>query len=517
MLNRKKYIVFTLFLIVVLGFSTAFADTKVTILHTNDTHAHLIPFDDPSHGKDCGGIVRRAGLMELIKREGNNPLILDSGDIFQGTTFFTLFKGEASYRTAKAIGLDATTMGNHELDLGIEHLLAMLDKTQLKLLACNVAWPDGKKLVFQPYSVFVRNGIKIGVIGRVGHDNWGDCNIKVTNKMKLLDDTETVRETAKRIRPYIDLLVVISHSEIENDKKLAASIAELDIVIGGHTHSKIMKPILIKHNEKAGNYDNGLGGTLFTEGYEWGHYLGRVDFIFDDNKKIKSWDGELLEVKQEHEAYAPRLIKDLVSYYDHRRIQQMNKVIAHSEKGLPYDKGLRSKKMCPAGIFTCESMRYVTNSDIGMVNAKGVRCPIEAGNIKVENIHTMLPFDNNVIVVTLKGEELKKVFDHAAKIWDKQSSTVFAGVSGELYIDENKAKNIKVNGQPIVDTKEYTVAVTSFIVDGNDGGDVFFAKPVSIKDSGIVMRDAVIEYMEYLKEIPAIDYEPLTIVKTSGK
>ncbi len=517
MFNRKNYIVLILFLTVILGFSPAFADTKVTILHTNDTHAHLIPFDDPDHGTNCGGIVRRAGLIELIKKEGNNPLILDAGDIFQGTTFFTLFKGEASYRTAKAIGIDATTMGNHELDLGIEHLLAMLDKTQLKLLASNVVWPDGKKHVFQPYAVFVRNGIKIGVIGRVGHDNWGDCNIKVTNKMKLLDDIENIRETAKRIRPYVDLLVVISHAEVENDRKLAASVSEIDIVVGGHTHSKIMKPELIKHNEKAGNYDNGLGGTLFTEAYEWGHYLGRVDFIFDDNKKIKSWDGGLIEVLPEHEAYAPRLVQDLVKYYDYRRIKAINRVIAHSEKGLPYDKSLRTKKMCPAGVFTCDSLKYATNSDIGMVNAKGVRCGIAAGDIKVGDIHTMLPFDNTVVVVTLKGDQLQKMFDHAAKIWGKQSSTVFSGVTGELYVDENKAKNIKVNGKPIDFNKDYTIAVTSFIIDGNDGGDVFFAKPVSIKDSGIIMRDAVVEYMESLKEIPTIDYEPLSIVKSNVK
>ena len=516
MRNKTKYTVLTLFMSVIMGFSPLFADTKVTILHTNDTHAHLIPYDEPDHGTDCGGIVRRAGLIEQIKKEGNNPLILDAGDIFQGTAFFTLFRGEASFKTAKAIGIDATTMGNHELDLGIEHLLAMLDMTHLNLLACNVVWPDGKRYVFKPYDVFVRNGIKIGVIGRVGHDNWAECNKKVTNKMKLLDDIETVRATAKRIRPYVDLLVVISHAEVGNDRKMAASISEIDIVIGGHSHTKIMTPELIKHDKTAGNYDNGLGGTLFTEAYEWGHFLGRVDLIFDDNKKLKGWDGGLIKVLPEHEAYAPRLIKDLVNYYDHRRINLMNKVIAHSKNGLPYDKKLRTKKMCPAAIFTCDSLRYVTKADIGMVNAKGVRCSIDPGDIKIEHIHTMLPFDNTISVITLTGEEVQKMLDHAAKIWDKLSSTIVTGVSGELYVDENKAKNIKINGQPIDPKKEYTIAVTSFLADGNDGGDVFFAKPVSMKDVGIVMRDAVIEYMEYLKEIPTIDYEPLKIVKTSS-
>ena len=517
MINHKNIIKFTLLFAVFLGFtSSVFADKNLTILHTNDTHAHLIPFDDPDHGTNCGGLVRRSGLINLIKKDVENPLILDAGDVFQGTTFFTIFKGEASYRTAKAIGVDATTMGNHELDLGIEHLLSIIDKTGMRVLASNVVWPDGKKHVFQPYAVFVRNGLKIGVIGRVGHDNWGDCNIKVTNKMKLLDDIENIRETAKRIRPYVDLVIVISHAEVENDRKLAASISEVDVVIGGHTHSKIMKPELIKHNEKAGNYDNGLGGTLFTEAYEWGHYLGHIDLTVDDNKKITKWDGELIEVKPEHEAYATKGIKDLVEYYDQSRIKQISRVIAHSEKGLPYDKKQRTQKMCPAGVFTCDALKAATNCDIGMVNAKGVRCPIAPGDITVENIHTMLPFENTIIVVTLKGDQVQKMFDHAAKIWGKQTSTVMSGVSGELYVDEGKAKNVKVNGQPIDPNKEYTVAVTSFIADGNEGGDVYFAKPVSMRDSGIIMRDAVISYMEQMKELPNIDYEPMTIIKKAS-
>ena len=517
MLNRKN-ITITLLFAVFLGFaSTVYADKTITILHTNDTHAHLIPFDHKDHGKNCGGIVRRAGLIEKIKKEVKQPLILDAGDIFQGTTFFTLFRGEASYKTAKALGVDATTMGNHELDLGIEHLLEMIDKTKMKVLGSNVVWPDGKKHVFQPYAVFVRNGLKIGVIGRIGHDNWHDCNIKHTNKMKLLDDIENIRETAKRIRPYVDLVIVISHAEIENDKKLAASVSEIDVVIGGHTHSKIDKPELIKHNEIAGDYDNGLGGTLFTEAYEWGHYLGRIDLTVDDNKKITKWDGKLIEVLPEYEAYAPKEIKDLVEYYDQSRIKYVNKVIAHSEKGLPYEKNLCTKVMRPAGIFTCESFINITKCDIALVNAFGVRCGIDAGDVKIENVHTMLPFDNNIVLVTMKGDQVKKMFDHAAKIWEKQSSTIFAGVTGELYVDEGRADNIKVNGQPLDYNKEYTIAASSYVVDGNDGGDVFFAKPISIKDTGMIIRDAVITYMEKLKEIPEIDYEPLRIIRNSAK
>lgn len=497
-----------------LGLATAvFADKNLTILHTNDTHAHLIPFSDENHGTDKGGAVRRAGLIELIRREVKEPLLVDGGDISQGTTFFTLFKGEASFKVAKALGYDATTMGNHELDLDIEHLLELLDKTGLNLLGCNVAWPDGKKNVFKPYSIFVRNGLKIGVIGRIGKDNWEDCNIKITNKMKLLDDVETVRYYAKRIRPYVDVLIVISHSEVDNDRKLAASVAELDAVIAGHTHAVIQKPELIKHNADAGDYDNGLGGTLFTEAGEWGHYLGRIDLTVDEvNKKITKWDGQLIEVKPEHEAYASKKIKDLVEYYDQSRIRQVNRVIGHTAQEISYKKENRRTEQMQNGVFACEAMRYATKGDIGLINAKGVRTSVAAGDITVGNIHTMLPFDNTVIVVTLKGTEVQKMFDYMAASWGDPDATEISGATVELNLEEGKAYNIMIGGKPLDPNKEYRISTGSFVADGNCGGDHYFANPESMLDTGILMRDATIAYIEYLKEIPEVDIQTIKLV-----
>ena len=517
MINRRATFITALFAMA-FGLSTAvYADKTLTILHTNDTHSHLVPFDSPEHGTNCGGAVRRAGLIEEIKKEGNEPLLLDGGDISQGTTFFTLFKGEASFKVAKALGYDATTMGNHELDLDIEHLLSLLDQTRLKLLACNVMWPDGKKHVFEPYSIFVRNGLKIGVIGRVGEDNWADCNVKITNKMKLLNSVETVRAYAKRLRPYVDVLVAISHSEVDSDRNLAASVAELDVVVGGHTHAVIQKPELIKHNADAGNYDNGLGGTLFTEAGEWGHYLGRIDLTVDDNKKITKWDGKLIEVKPEHEASAPKAVKDLVQYYDQTCNKEMNKVIGHTEKGIPYDKELRKKAMAQAGIFTCEALRYASKGDIGLINFKGVRAPIDAGDITVGEIHTMLPFDNTVVVVTLKGSEVQRMFDTMAANWGDPDAMEACGVTAELNLEEGKAKNLKINGEPVDPNKLYRISTGSFLADGNCRCDDFFAKAESMFDTGILMREAAIAYTQHLKEVPEIDCNTLIINKGNAK
>ena len=515
-MKNKGFIILSAVFAVVFGFSSAvFAERQLTILHTNDTHAHLIPFSDEKHGQDCGGAVRRAGLIEKIKQEGNEILLVDGGDMSQGTTFFTLFRGEACFSIAKAMGYDATTMGNHELDLGLETILATLDKTKQRLIACNVTWPDGKKHVFEPYAVFVRNGLKIGVIGRIGKDGWSDCNIKETSKMKLLDDLETVRYYAKRIRPYVDVLIAISHSEVENDRLLASSISELDAVIGGHSHAVIMTPELMKHNEKAGNYDNGLGGTLYTEAGEWGQYLGRLNFTVDEkNKKIVKWDGELIKVKPEHEAYAPKRIKDLVEFYNQSRLKQVSRVIGHTAKEITYNKSKRKTEVMQNGVFTCDGMRYATKSDIGLINAKGVRTNVPAGDISVGTIHTMLPFDNTVVVYTMKGSEIQKMFDYMASRWGDSvvDAIVVSGVKVELHLNEGSARNIVIGGQALEPEKEYRVCTGSFIADGNCGGDVFFANPTTMLDTGIIMRDALIAYVEHLKEIPQIDTDTIKLI-----
>lgn len=516
MRNKFRFCLSTVMAVALAITSQAFADTTITILHNNDTHAHIVPFDDANHGTNCGGAVRRAGLIELIKKEVKEPLLLDAGDISQGTTFFTLFRGEASFSVAKQLGYSATTMGNHELDLGIERTLEVLDKTGMRLLSCNVKWPDNR-YVFEPFAVFVRNGLKIAVIGRTGSDAWGDCNIKETNKMKLLDPIESVRATAKRIRPYVDLIAVISHSEVAQDRLLAASVSEVDIVVGGHTHEIVRKPELIKHNDKAGDYDNGLGGTLFTEAGEWGHYLGRVDITVDEKtKKITKYDGELIEVRPEHEQFAPKAIKDLVDYYDQSRLKQIGRVIGHTAKEIEYNKDLRWKKMLPACIFTCEAMRYASKGDIGLINARGVRANIPEGDITVGDIHTMLPFENTVVVVTLKGSDVQKMFDYLAQNYGHLDAYETAGVTADMYVEEGKAKNIKINGEPLDENKEYRVSTGSFIADGNLGADVFFANPVSIFDTGIVMRDAQIAYTEHVKEVPDFDYQPLNFIKAKS-
>lgn len=512
MFNKKFSKVVILLTNFLLSLLTAYADTTLTILHTNDTHSNLIPFYDEANGKYCGGVIGRAGLIELIKKEGKDPLIVDAGDFWQGTTFFTLFKGEACYKIAKAMGYAATTMGNHELDLGIEHLLELIDKTGMTVLSCNVVWPEGKRNVFQPYAVFLRNGVKVGVIGRTGFDNWGDCNIKITNKMKLLDDVESVRYYARRIRPLVDVLMVLSHSEVENDRKLAESVAEIDVIIGGHTHAVIEKPELIKHSIGAGSYDNGLGGTLFVEAGEWGRYLGRLDLTLDDNKRIKKWDGKLIPILPEHETYAPKAVRNLVEYYDSQRVKNVSRVIGRTSKPLPYEKDLRKEKMLPPCILAAEGLRYATRADIGMVNSRGVRAGLVKGDINVGAIHSMLPYENTIAVVTLKGTQLQKMLDYAAASWENIDAPNIVGITAELDLKNGKAENIKVNHEPLDSNREYEIAVTSFVADGNCGGDVFFADPVSMKDSGILMRDAVIAYIEYLKEIPNMDIQTLKLV-----
>ncbi|PKL48025.1 MAG: hypothetical protein CVV42_11115 [Candidatus Riflebacteria bacterium HGW-Riflebacteria-2] len=185
-------------------------DREVTILHTNDVHSHILPYDSKTKGQNIGGVARRAALVRKIKDHTPYALYLDAGDLFQGTPFYSVFKGEACHRLAVAAGIEATTIGNHELDNGIDNLKKQIAVSGIRMLCCNVFDRSNGRLVFPAYHVFVRNGVKIAVIGSIGDSAWVDADRKYCAPLEFRGQTATVKQVARRIRPYVDLVVVLS-------------------------------------------------------------------------------------------------------------------------------------------------------------------------------------------------------------------------------------------------------------------------------------------------------------------
>lgn len=494
-------------------FTKVFADTSITIMHTNDTHARLVPFDHKVHGPDCGGIVRRAGLVKQIRETSPGAFLLDAGDIFQGTPFYSIFKGEACYKAAVACGYDATTMGNHELDNSLANLQTQLEKTGMRFLCCNVFFAGTNRTIFPPYHIFKRNGLKIAVIGSIGNDAWASIDRKIRANLDGRDQTISVRQTAQRIRPYVDLIVVLSHAGIIEDKQMAADISEIDVLIGGHSHEELQVPLLIKNNPKAGASNNGLDGTIVAQAGEHGVFLGKLNLTIADDGKIASWSGSLNKITAAHETATDNKIKALVDSYQSQLTQVMQQVVGYSEKALPLPKDQKKTHMLPMGTFTAQCMREAGKADFCAINSGAIKTGLEAGDITQAAIYEALPYDNSVITFTMSGEAVQKMLDYICANHDQLDGFQFAGLEADFDLGKAQARNVKINGQPLDKNKSYRAATSTFVANGNLGGDVLFAGIEQIEDAGILMREAAIAYLQKVGKAPDFSNPPVNIIR----
>jgi len=260
----------------------------ITILHTNDVHSHIEAFG-PEEGRNAnlGGIARRATLVEKIRKENPNTLLFDAGDIFQGTPYFNFYGGELEFKLMSMLKYDAATIGNHDFDNGIDGLYAQLPHAKFSFLSSNY---DFSNTVMdshvQDYKVFNRDGIKIGVFG-LGIELDGLVNDNLYKETKYLDPIEIATDTSRILkeRENCELVICLSHlgykysSNKISDIKLAKETKNIDLIIGGHTHTFLEKPSV--EINKAGK------DVLINQVGCYGLYLGRIDFYLDSENNIE--------------------------------------------------------------------------------------------------------------------------------------------------------------------------------------------------------------------------------------
>ncbi|MEO7311644.1 MAG: metallophosphoesterase [Chitinophagaceae bacterium] len=264
-------------------------ETTLVILHTNDVHSRLEPFPmDGGRNQGLGGVAARAALIESIRQTEEHVLLLDAGDIFQGTPFFNLYKGEPEIKAMAAMKYDACTIGNHDFDAGLDNLATQLKYANFPLIICNYDFTDtpmeGK---YQPYKIFKKGKLKIGVTG-VGIEMQGLVPDTLFGNTKYLDPIQKANETAAMLKQKenCDMIICLSHLGYKykgenkvSDVILAAETDHIDLIIGGHTHTFMDKPDV---------YKNKSGSDVIVNQVGWaGINLGRLDFKFSGVEKKK--------------------------------------------------------------------------------------------------------------------------------------------------------------------------------------------------------------------------------------
>ncbi|HEU4496881.1 MAG TPA: metallophosphatase [Flavobacterium sp.] len=273
-----------------ISFETA-GSRHITILHTNDVHSHIDPFpaDHPKNA-NMGGVSRRASLIESIRKENPNVLLLDAGDIFQGTPYFNYYGGELEFKLMSMLQYDLATMGNHDFDNGLEGFYAQLPHAKFDFVSANYDFRntllDG---IIKPYKTFKKGGVKIGVFG-LGIELEGLVDKKNYKETVYKDPIETAQEMARILKKQeaCDLVICLSHigyayknepSKV-SDLVLAAKTKDIDLIIGGHTHTFLDRPTIVKNLEGIDTLVNQVGC--------YGINLGRIDFYFDKDRNKTS-------------------------------------------------------------------------------------------------------------------------------------------------------------------------------------------------------------------------------------
>ncbi|MGJ8550646.1 bifunctional metallophosphatase/5'-nucleotidase [Winogradskyella wichelsiae] len=264
---------------------------KITILHTNDVHSHIDPFG-PEDGRNAnkGGVARRATLVESIRKENPNTLLLDAGDIFQGTPYFNYYGGELEFKLMSMLKYDVATIGNHDFDNGIDGLYAQIPHADFEFVSANYDFSNTvMDTHVKPYKIIIKDGIKIGIFGLgikleglVGKDMYKETVYhdpigKAQDMSRLLKEEESC-----------DLVICLSHlgyeyknnSDKVSDITLARATKDIDLIIGGHTHTFLPKPTI---------ETNSIGkNVLVNQVGCFGLYLGKVDFYFEPGKKVSA-------------------------------------------------------------------------------------------------------------------------------------------------------------------------------------------------------------------------------------
>lgn len=262
--------------------------TKLTLLYTNDTHSRIEPFpsNDPKFANE-GGYAKRAALIEKIRTEEKNVLLLDAGDIFQGTPYFNYFFGEVEYKLMSLMKYDATTFGNHDFDLGCENIVKQLPHASFDFINCNYNFSDtalAKNKKVSPYKIYRKGDLKIGVLG-VGIDLTNLVEKKYAGNVGYNDPVSNANKWAEVLKhdEKCDYIICLSHlgykydSQKISDVIFASQTKNIDLIIGGHTHTFLEIPDVVKNSEDKEVQITQVGWA--------GIWLGKIDVNFSPYKK----------------------------------------------------------------------------------------------------------------------------------------------------------------------------------------------------------------------------------------
>ncbi len=483
--------------IVILFVSVLYAQqTKITILHWNDFHAQNLPFQVKVKSKltnndttfYVGGSATLSSYIKKYKSESPNVLLLNAGDDFQGTPISTITNGRSQIELMNILMPDAMELGNHEFDYGRENVSESMQASKFTILTANLINTKNNKNFATPYLIKTINNVKIGIIGLITeelHTLSLPDNVKNLDVKKLSETVNAIVPELKR--QNVDLIIALTHVGVDVDSLLALESPDIDIIVGGHSHTPLFKP-------------KRVNGILITQAGSRGRWLGKIELTVDTQKDtvLKSYS-ELIECRSA-DVTPDSIIAVKVDELERLAAKELDEPIGE----LRSDWLRNGKGESNLGNWICDVMRDYAKTDIAIQNSGGIRKEMLAGVIKVRDLWEISPFGNMLVTFTVNGATLRTMVQHQLSISDD-----FCQVSGLKIVYKNKngellLHNLKVNNELVVDTKKYSIVTNNYVAAQSKKYFNVEIPSSEIKILNISDRDVTIEAVKKQKVINSV-------------
>lgn len=495
---------------------------RVTILHTNDHHGR---FWKNGHGEY--GMSARKTLIDNIREEvaleDGHTLLFSGGDINTGVPESDLQDAEPDFLGMKMLQYDAMAIGNHEFDNPLSVLKKQHEWGGFPFLSANVLDEKTGKPLFDAYKIFQVEDLKIAVVGFTTDDTVKLGNPEYLKGIKIVSPIEVAKTLIPELRKKADLVIAITHmghyddghygGNAPGDVTLARTVPGIDIIVGGHSQVPLFEPDV-------------QNGTMILQAYEWGKYVGRLDFVYKNGsivwsdyklipvnlkKKVKKDDGSSERVFIDKEISEDPEMLSMLTPFQEKGQAELGVEIGFANGTLVGDRSKVRFQETDLGNMVARAMKEKLHADIAVMNSGGIRDDLPQGVITYKTVLQIQPFANSLVSVDFTAAELTDYLTEALKKAPGTGAFAqFQGVSMEL--KDGKASNILVDGKPLENNRTYRVALNNYVASGGDGYPEVKDHPNYV-DSGYVDADVLVEYIQNHYPLEPADYAPTGMVK----
>ncbi len=521
MLRKVHLLLVLLFItLLVVPFAAAQDDTfALTVMHTNDTHARHEPDGDGN-----GGVARQATVVNQIRAEVENSLLLDAGDRFTGTLFHTTYLGQDQVAIMNALGYDAMTLGNHEFDNGDQVLADFVAGLDFPVVTANIdfnASPELANSGITPYVVLDVNGQQVGIIGLTTADTQNIAS--PGDSLVWSDDYAGVANAAaaELAGVGVNKIILLTHTGINVDNAFVGSLENIDLVVGGHSHTLFSNMTAGAAGEYPLEFTSPLDQPiLYVQAGQYNQYLGRIDLEFDADGVLTGWDGDSIFLTRyiTPEPLVDQIVADLAV-----EVNELSNtpIGATTDVFLTGDRSVCRVEECNLGNLIADSMRWETGAQIAIMNGGGVRADIDEGDITLGEVLTVQPFGNTISIFEATGADIIAALENgvsgitlndAGQVSRGGAPGRFPQVSGLRFsfdpTQEAGSRIVSVevlmedgSFAPIDPEATYTVVTNNFVRTGGDGYSMFAENAINPYDFGRTDYEVTAEYMATISPI----------------